>query len=171
MGVSFAISAGIVMTAILYIILLMPGFVDETISLSEAASETSQLEKKILETNIEILSTTMAGGVDNFTFELKNTGSEKIWNFDKFTILITYTGTITGPLTEKLVFNSGCTGAPLPGQWCKNSIQNDLLDPGILNEDETMVIGVRLDEIIDSGIGIISVSSDLGVTASFATST
>jgi len=168
MGVSFAISAGIVMTAILYIILLIPGFVDNTILQSEASREASELEKKNADTSIDILSTTMAAGSDNFTFELVSEGSEKIWKYDKFTILVTYNGDLTGSLTESLTYQGVCSGVPLTGKWCKNSMQNDLLDPDILNEDETMEIWLRLEENIDTGVGIITISTDTGAIASYA---
>ncbi len=168
MGVSFAISAGIVMTAILYIILLIPGFVDNTILQSEAAREASELEKKNADTSIDILSTTMSLGSDNFTLELTNEGREKLWKYDKFTILVTYNGALSNSLTETLTYQGECSGVPLPGTWCKNSMQNDLLDPDILNEDETMEIWLRLNENIDTGIGIITISTDTGAIASYA---
>lgn len=159
------------MMAVLYVILLIPGFVDDTISLSEAATEVSRLDKTITDTSIDILSTTMAQGSNLFFFDIQNVGTGKLWNFEKFNIFITYEGITSGQITESLTYAGDCSGPPAAGNWCKFSISGDLQDPDILNEDETMTIGSRVSETISPGIGIIVLSTDNGIVDTFATTT
>jgi len=95
------------MIALMFVLFSMPGLMDSITSVGETSSEISVLENSILETNISI--DTLAGTVGEplITFNLNNDGSEKLWNYDKFEIFITYDADIAGistPITEKSTF-------------------------------------------------------------------
>ena len=169
MGLSFAISAGIVMMVVFYVMLTIPGLVDDTISLSGAATEASQLEKSIANTDIDIPTISMTAGLDTLDFSLTSEGSQKLWNYEKFNVFVTYNGTTSGQVTDSLTYAGDCSGPPISGYWCKQSIVNDVLDPDILNEGEQMVINAKLNEIVAAGIGIVVLVTDIGVFSTIST--
>lgn len=168
MGLSNAISGGIVMVTMVLVILSMPFLLDSTLVVQDAATEISELETKISQTNISTSSLVGNLGSNLITFILHNDDSEKLWNFEKFSLLITFDGDTSGRLTESLAYNGVCSGSPPSGFWCYDSISPDILDPGILNENEFMNIKATVSENLTSGILLVVVSTDNGVTTTIS---
>lgn len=97
------------MVALFFILYNIPGLMDSIISVGEVSSDVSDLENKILQTDISIDTLSALVGSNTVTFNLNNDGSQKLWNYDEFEIFITYDADIGGvrtPVTEHSKFGS-----------------------------------------------------------------
>ncbi|MBI5146942.1 MAG: hypothetical protein HZA84_06950 [Thaumarchaeota archaeon] len=109
MDLSIALAGGIVSVAI-FAILFNYNFVNNSIyDFALSRSEMSKIEDSISKTVINIQYPSASSGSNLVSFSLAENGTEELWSFDKFTVLVTYDADIGGvstPTTEKLSFNS-----------------------------------------------------------------
>ncbi len=166
MGLSIAVSGAIVMAALMYVLISMPGLVDSIYSVNEVSSEVSTLEGSIIQTDITLDFLAADSTSDYINFTVNNVGKEKLWNFDDFDLIITFDDP-TIRLTEKLSYEGNCVGdvPSAAGNWCIQVISNDILDPGILNSGESMDVRTQVSTQLDPGIAIVLVVTDNGVVA------
>lgn len=170
MGLSMPISGGIVLFALIYIMLTLPGLVGQTVSITKASTEIFEVENSMLKTNISMQAIYAESGSSVINFTVTNTGTEKLWNFENFNLIITYP--ITGQTkTESLSYGGTCSGIPASGSWCIASISSDNIDPNILNTDESMNIRSTVSQTPISGTVNAAISTDNGIVATNATST
>ena len=159
MGLSNAISGGIIMFGITYVIFTFGGFTDQAALFSDASTETSDLENKILKTSFTIDSIVTAAPASTFTVDITNTGIEKLWAYDKFDMIITYDSAGT-TYTESLEYAEVCG----VGKWCITLFSNDVIDPEIINQGESIIIECTISRLLQSGTTmIIVISTDNGV--------
>jgi len=167
MGLSIAISGGIVIFTMMYVMMTFPNIIDTSTNVTHAYSDMLEHEDSILRTDIRVSSLT-ADGVEDFNFLLSNNGTSKLLQYDKFDIIVTYDADIAGiktRLTENLTYALNCPTNQ--SHWCVNSFTNDLEDPMILNTNEFMTINGRLqNSIFTNGLLIVSISTDNGVVTS-----
>lgn len=156
------------MFTFVYVMMTLPGIVDKTISISEASSDISKVEDSIVKTTIGVNSISASVGSQVMTFTIDNSGMEKLWNYQKFNVIITYTG-VSAKQTESLVYYGSCSGNPPSGYWCLDSISNDNLDPKILNTGETLNARSTVSQNAQAGTIVVIVSADNGVTSSRTT--
>ncbi len=167
MGLSNAISGGIIMFGITYVLFAFSGLTDSAASFSYVSSQTSDLESKLLKTSIDVTIDNPPGTDATFSFEIKNTNLEKLWEFDKFDVIITYDSGGT-TYTETMTYDSTCP--PVAGEWCIKTWTNDVLDPEILNDGETITVNVKVDNNLQNNRDlIVIVSTPNGVVASVTT--
>jgi len=168
MGLSNAISGAIILFGITYVMFTFAGFTDTTVSITEVSSLKSNLESKLAKTSIDVTIPTAPGTDNAFNFRIENTNLEKLWDFDNFDIIITYDSSGT-TYTETLTYDSTCP--TLAGDWCITSwIGGDILDPGVLNDGEIIVVRVRVvNDLEDASDLIIIVSTPNGVVGSTTT--
>lgn len=171
MGLSIAISGGIMIFAIISTMMAVPNMLDATTSVSQASSEIYDVENSILKTDVNVGSVVATSGSSTILFNLTSSGSTKLWKYDKFNVIVTYDGIQTLiPLTrirttEQLAYAESCSISA--GSWCVNAFINDQLDPKILNNGESIEIkGALQYPLWSSGLLIISVSTDNGIVAS-----
>src|SRR3990170_2491807 len=165
MGLSVAISGGIILTVFVLILLSFPGFVDKMFSIGDVTSQVAQFDKSISDTEISMNYLSELVGSSKVNFTLNNDGSEKLWNFIDFDLFIEYVGTLSGKRTEQLSYNGECLGAvPQAGNWCIQSISNDIADPKILNSGEQARIWTNLSDTLASTTAIVTLVTDNGVT-------
>lgn len=169
MGLSNVVSGGIVLIVLVIAFMTMPELLDSTLSLQDASTSISQVENIISKTSISI-DTLVAptANSDEITFSVNNMGEEKLWNFEKFNVIITYDGS-SNKFTENLSYAGICNGQPLPGMWCIDSISDDILDPNILNYGESLNIKSTVANNISSGGVIVVVGTDNGVITTVST--
>ena len=109
MGLSIALAAGIVSIA-LFAILFNYTFVNNSIYDDVLSrSKISKIEDSISKTTIDIKYPSASSGSSLVSFSLAENRTEKLWDFEKFTVLVTYDADIGGvstSTTEKLSFNS-----------------------------------------------------------------
>src|SRR3972149_1659655 len=165
MGLSVAISGGIILTVFVLILLSLPGLAEKMFSIGDITSQVSELDDLVSKTEISIEEMYTKTGSPRVNFTLNNEGSITLWDFNNFNVLVEYTGAISGQKIEQLSYNGECLGAvPPAGQWCIQSILNDVADPKLLNSDEQARIRTRLSENLASNTAIITVATDNGVT-------
>src|SRR3972149_8170334 len=167
MGLSVAISGGIILTVFMLILLSLPGFVDKMFSIGDITSQVSQQEQEISNTEINVDQISVLGGSPAVNFTLNNEGSEKLWNFEDFDLFIEYDGASPGKLIEELTFGGKCLGTvPLAGNWCIQSITTDIKDTGIINTDEKATIWTKVSQNLVTSAAIVTIVTDNGVTFS-----
>jgi archaeal flagellar protein FlaF len=166
MGLSVAIAGGIVMFSLVYILLMLPGVVDQTTSITKASSTISDVENSILKTNIAMSAFSATSGSTTMDFTLSSSGTEKLWEYEKFNLIITYPIAGNTNKTESFTYQSGVCASPPAGKWCIISISNDSFDPNILNTNEALNGRATSNTSLDAGTAYATVSTDKGVTAS-----
>jgi archaellum component FlaF (FlaF/FlaG flagellin family) len=165
MGLSVAISGGIILTVFVLILFSLPGLADKMFSIGDITSQVTQHEQKISNTEIDMNSLSQSVGSSKVNFTLGNDGSEKLWNFEDFDLFIEYDGAISGKTTQQLSYIGECLGTvPQAGNWCIQSISSDVADPQILNFGEQAYIRTNLNENLASETVIVTVVTDNGVT-------
>ncbi len=109
MGLSIAIAGGIASIA-LFAVLFSYGFISNSIySDYLSRSDSVKIDNSISKTNIDIKYQNASSGSSFVSFSLAENGTEKLWSFDKFTVLVTYDADIGGistSTTEQLIYNS-----------------------------------------------------------------
>ncbi len=164
MGLSSAIAGGIVMVTMVYVLLIMPGVVDKTSGVQDAVNEISNVEKIIYDTKINLLTISPSVGSNIVQATLANNGTEKLWNYEKFDFIITYNSTSSGKQTQSLAYSGLCGGSdPSVGKWCIDSFGNDVVDPRVLNTDETITFKGTTTQNLNTGLVIVIFSSDHGI--------
>ena len=165
MGLSNAISGGIIMFGITYVIFIFGGFTDTAASFTETSSQMSDLENKLLKTSIVIDIRNEQEGFPTFDIDVTNTNLEKLWEFDKFDVIATYEDESNDIHTETLTYSSTCP--PAAGEWCVESWQStDELDPEILNNGEEVRFAAEVSRDMDNNSWLtVAVSTQNGVVA------
>jgi len=87
MGLSIAISGGIVTFSIVYAMMSFPAIIDDTAKISESESETANNQFARMQTNINISNLQDQNGNSPATFQVTNTGNTLLWNYDDFDVL------------------------------------------------------------------------------------
>ena len=104
MGLSIAISGGIIMFGITYLMFSLGGVTDNISSMSDSSVQMTEFENKRIKTEINIDSITTSGTSPTFSFDVSNTGLEKLWEFEKFDVIVTYDNSGT-TYTEVMTFS------------------------------------------------------------------
>lgn len=163
-------SGGIILIALVLALMTMPKLLDSTLSLQDASSSVSEIEDDISSTSISIDNLVAPTTNSNeITFSINNIGEEKLWNFENFNVLITYDGS-SSQYTQALTFAGICSGQPTAGKWCVDSIDDDIMDPDILNYGESLNIKSSVTNNLSTGSVIVVVGTDNGVTATISAS-
>jgi len=85
----------------------MPGVLGNITSFQETSSEIKVLENSIHNTDVNIVGLEAEAGSIMVNFTYPNNGTEKLWDYENFDLLITYDADIGGvktPVTEKLTY-------------------------------------------------------------------
>ncbi len=175
MGLSIAISGGIVTFSIVYAMMSFTSIVDDSTKISTSQSQMSNNLFSRLQTNINISNLQDQNGINPATFQITNTGNTVLWDYNHFDVIITYqeNGTLVQQLqgihpivTETLSYASSCTGL-LADKWCISQIQNDNIHPGLLDPKEIASIEAQPGNITKKG-GVFTVEfgTDNGVVTS-----
>jgi hypothetical protein len=153
------------MFTLVSILFLLPGLSDKTASITAASSEMSKVENLILKTSTS--QTALSNSAGNIvTFSLQNTGTEKLWNFDKFSLILTYTDSNPAVVTTLLTRDTNCpAGNPSSNKWCMVSISSDTVDTNILNTNEVLNGKINVSPSVSSGTMTLVISTDNGITA------
>ncbi|AFU57953.1 putative flagellar protein FlaF [Candidatus Nitrososphaera gargensis Ga9.2] len=176
MGFSAAISGGIMMTMIIVVLIMaIPAVINANITTSRAYSERAQLDSEYIKTSIQITDLQALPDTDIVNVTLSNDGSSKLWNYQKFNVLVTY-DYIPDPLaspqriTENLDYAGITQIVSAAGSWSITGFIDDNIDPQILNPEESLTIRGRLnhDIAISAELVAVTISTDNGVIVSKA---
>ena len=163
MGLSNALSGGIIMFGITYLLFAFSGLTDDVESFSDTSSQVYDLENKLMKTTIDVNIEATPGTNATFSFDITNTNVEKLWQFEKFDVIVTYDSSgIT--YTEIMTYDTACP--PSTGEWCIKTWTDDVLDEEILNVGETITIEVEVNNNLQNNSDlIVVVSTQNGVVA------
>ena len=168
MGLSIAISGGIVTFSIVYAMMSFPAIVDDTTKISASESQMTNSQFLRMQTNISMSNLQDQSNGSPATFQITNTGNISLWNYNDFDVIITYQENATNdPVrTEILKYVSSCSGLS-SDQWCVSSIQNDNIHPGFLDPNEIATISAQpAHQTNKGGVFTVEFGTDLGVTTS-----
>ena len=159
------------MVVMVTVLLTLPVILDSILSIQEVTNEVNDLDESIKKTITDLENLVVSNNDPEIQFDLTLVfGGQKLWNFEKFDLIINFDGRDDGRKLEKQTFAGNCSGLPSQGEWCIDSFNNDIMDPNILNEGESITIRTQVsDELVSNGIVIIALSTDLGVVASIST--
>lgn len=167
MGLSIAITGGIVTFSIVYAMMSFPIIVDSTTKLSMSSTQMSSILDTIMHTSIDISNLNAPSNASLVTFSANNTGTTMLWNYNQFDVIITYQSSIAGnpTLTEVLQYATSCASLS-SDHWCINSITKDFAHPGMLDPKEFMNIKAQLTQSLHLG-GVVTVNfgTDNGILA------
>lgn len=166
MGLSVAVSGGIVTFTMIYVMMAFPALLDDSAKVSRSSSEMSNTLNNIIHTNIGISGLADAHGTNPATFLLTNTGNTILWNYQNFDVIVTYQKNGGGNpiLTEVLTYSNSCAGLAVD-QWCISSITNDYSHPGMLDPGEIANMQAKVSQSTkQNGNFILTFGTDNGVT-------
>jgi len=109
MGLSVAIAGAIVLSVLMFVLMSMNGMTGNIFSIGETSSIVFDLENTILKTNTKIQELKAFSGSNIVNFDLFNEGNEKLWQYKKFNVFITYDADISGSktrVTEQFTYNA-----------------------------------------------------------------
>jgi len=109
MGLSIALGGGIASIAIITMFTIFGSAITQIYELNSSRTESSDLNSKLIQTDIDMQLLHSQAGSDFVSFTLENTGNEKLWSYSKFHVIVTYDADIAGvltPTTEVFTFNS-----------------------------------------------------------------
>ncbi len=165
MGLSVAIAGAIVLSVLMVVLMTMIGFVDNMFTIGDVSSQISKVENTIDKTDISLETLFAQSGLPTVNFTLNNDDQEKLWNFEKFNVIVEYEAG-SGQLLEVLTFSGDCLGvSPSAGNWCIEGISGDFLDKGILNEGESAEVFTQVSQNLVNQNARVTVSTDNGVVA------
>lgn len=142
MGLSIAITGGIVVFAIVYAMMSFPAIMDNTTKVSISSTKMVNTLNSILHTQINISNLRNISN-NTVTFSVNNTGSTTLWDYKKFDMIITYRASDNSKPTEVLQYATSCASLAADN-WCIASITNDLSHPGMLDPKEKANIQAQL---------------------------
>ena len=138
---------------------------------SSAEAQRMQLEDIQTKTSIALNSVKAPALGTTVSFALNDTGTTKVWNYQKFTVIVSYNSG-AGPAGAREVASfsyQGITASPSAGYWSISRFNNDIVDPQILNPGESANIVCHLAKpLAASGSVTVVVSTDLGAQATTA---
>ena len=109
MGLSVAIAGGIILSVLMLVMMSITGLAGNIFSIGETSSKVFDLENTILKTNTKIQELSAFSGSNVVNFDLLNEGNEKLWQYKKFNVFITYDADISGSktrVTEQFTYNA-----------------------------------------------------------------
>jgi hypothetical protein len=109
MGLGIAIAGGIICATVLAVFSIVFSTSEQIYEINSSRTSAADLQNVVFQTNFEIQNMTGCSGNNSVSLILNNTGNEKLWDYEKFTIIVTYNATILGSpveTTENLEYNS-----------------------------------------------------------------
>ncbi len=143
-----------------------PAVMGQHEAITAAETQRQNLDEIQIKTSMSITNLQAPAQNTTMSFTLENTGSTKLWNYQKFTVLVQYNGQVaplvSQPETEQLVYR-GLGTSPPAGAWSIGQFINDHVDPQIVNPGESAVLYCHLSTpLYTSGNVTVVVATDSG---------
>jgi len=169
MGFSIVISSAVIFISLFASLAIILSITSSIYKANDAIVNSAKINSQINNTSIRISSITLdTDNMKHITITLTNDGKSKLFNYTYFDLIVTYDADINGNMiqvTEQLRYNDSSL---LEGQWTI-SIQNDIVDPKILNPNEVAIIDAMLsNNVAPNGRIIVTISTDNGSIATLA---
>jgi|FaiFalFF_MnMetaG_3_1042247.scaffolds.fasta_scaffold00302_4 archaellum component FlaF (FlaF/FlaG flagellin family) len=169
MGFSIVISSAVIFISLFASLAIILSIVSSIYKTNDAIVNSAKVNSQINNTSIRISSITLdTNDRKHITITLNNDGKSKLFNYTYFDLIVTYDADINGNMTqvtEQLRYSDSSLSY---GQWII-SIQNDIVDPKILNPNEVAIIDAMLsNDVASNGRVIVTISTDNGSIATLA---
>jgi archaellum component FlaF (FlaF/FlaG flagellin family) len=169
MGFSIVISSAVIFISLFASLAIILSIVSSIYKTNDAILNSAKVNSQINNTSIRISSITLdTNDRKHITITLNNDGKSKLFNYTYFDLIVTYDADINGNMTqvtEQLRYSDSSLSY---GQWII-SIQNDIVDPKILNPNEVAIIDAMLsNDVASNGRVIVTISTDNGSIATLA---
>jgi hypothetical protein len=135
--------------------------------LGDSWHEAEEQSIERVRSDIEITSISASGSDVDVT--VQNTGATDIVDFSKMDVVLQYVG---GSQNNIRYISFTTEGAPQPDNtWRVILVTNDVVDPGVLNQGESMTVRIKLNPAPDaSSSHWVQITTELGISvASFFT--
>lgn len=170
MGFGTVVSGGLMLLTLLIVAAItIPAVLTTSSTMAKAYSEKATVENQLLKTSLRIDSIQTSANPDPVTtIRVSNIGSTKLYNYEKFSIIVTYVSAFNstrGPVVTETLSYDGIApnSTPQSGQWIINGIAPDSLDPQIWNPGEQMTVKAALSREAFPGGSISAIfSTDVG---------
>lgn len=109
MGFSVAISGGIVCVTIITVFSIVFAMTGQIYEINSSRTQSSELDNVLTHTNTNASYAYAQSRSDLVSLTFENIGNEKLWNYEKFNVLVTYNASIGGVptlTTDSLTYNS-----------------------------------------------------------------
>lgn len=109
MGLSIAIAGGIACATVILVLSILFSMTSQIYDINSARSQSSEIESALIHTDTGIDYFYAQSGSDRASLTIQNIGTEKLWNYDKFSVIVTYNASISGSpvlTSERLSYNS-----------------------------------------------------------------
>lgn len=149
MGISNALAGGIMLMAMVYVILGIPGLVDTSAGVSGAATRRYEADNDALKTSINITALSLVSGNTVISANITNGGNTKLWEYSKFTVIATYDANVTNSrvrTTEEVTYGGISSSTPAAGRWVLHSfdpLTDPYVDPQVVNPGERFTIRIK----------------------------
>ncbi len=169
MGFSIVISSAVIFISLFASLAIILSITSSIYKANDAIVNSAKINSQINNTSIRISNIALdTDDRKHITITLNNDGKSKLFNYTYFDLIVTYDADINGNMTrvtEQLRYNDSSL---LEGQWTI-SIQNDIVDPKILNPNEVAIIDAMLsNDVASNGRIIVTISTDNGSIATLA---
>lgn len=157
MGFSIILASSIMIITLLILALSIISMLYEPLKLNKDMLDLSYITY-IRDTTVKINNINIDNSTKTVTIYLLNQGNTKLWDYEHFDLIITYENVYNNRITEHLTYAR---------DW-DLTIDNDTMDPKILNPNEQAIIKANLAYYLGHGIVIVTLVTDNGVTSSYA---
>lgn len=170
MGISNAVAGGIMTITMVYVIMTLPGLFDRNVAVSNTLLYRSQQDDEAAKTSLGVTSLSLASA-STIGANVTNSGSTKVWEYSKFTVIVTYDANVTGSRvrTTEMLDYGGITATPAAGQWSISSFDtNDQYnDPQVVNPGEQFSVRIKPQNAVYANPAVVvAMSAPNGAVAS-----
>ena len=131
---------------------LSQGFLTSADTASMALEEVGTRDKEIMRTELSTVSSEVDTSGNYVTLKLKNTGQEKLADFEKWDVIVQYFDGTGQYITLWLPYQAGTLG---DNEWQVTALTMDgaaeSFEPSILNPNETIEMQVKLNPGVGAG--------------------
>ena len=112
MGLGIALAGAIICVTMIAVLSIVYSVSGQIFEINSSRTKSADVQNTLFQTNMTISNIIVASGSQFPNFTLTNTGNEKLWNYDKFDVMVDYTADVSGtPIqkTERLYYRNYAT--------------------------------------------------------------
>lgn len=170
MGLSIAVAGGIICITVLAAFSIVFSLSGQVYEINSSRTKAVDIQNTIFQTNMTVDEITAEAGSQFVNFTLTNTGNEKLWNYDKFDVVINYTANVLGSptqRTEHFTFSSSSDDITVDNiSTLKQTCSTCTISHGVAGTNKILIVGVSVGDttavssITYSGQSLTKIRSD-----------
>lgn len=102
MGLGIAIAGGIICATVLAVFSIVFSTSGQIYEINSSRTSAADLQSVVFQTDMTVSDLTAQSGSQFVNFTLTNTGNEKLWNYEKFDVIVNYTADVLGFPTQRI---------------------------------------------------------------------